>query len=125
MPPAMFHNTKVVKHSEFGRTYAACGGETVTNLGVKNVKCMLSNSEIKSMPFQIGDRVTRGLLAVSQLAALGAGTWFGPGPNFDSYVVWDREAFVVASGPKQELQRKNGTYTLPVREVVEKKPCKT
>ena len=90
VPPSMFQNTPTLRHSEFGRTYAACGGETVMNIGLKNLKCLFGQGDVKHIPFQVGDKVTRGLLAVSQLAALGAGIWFGPGPNFESYVVWDR-----------------------------------
>ena len=39
----MFRNTPIKQHGEFGRTYAACGGETVTNLGLKTVKCLLTD----------------------------------------------------------------------------------
>ena len=120
VPPSIFQHTPAIKHEEFGRTYAACGGETVTNLGVKNVQCLLSSGDIKSIPFQVGDKVTRGLLAVSKLAELGAGVWFGPAPKYDSHIVWDKQAFVAASGPKQELEISNGTYILPIREVFNK-----
>ena len=121
VPPSMFKNTPTRRHEEFGRTYAACGGETVNNIGLKNLKCLLDNGDIRNIPFQVGDKVTRGLLAVSQLADLGAGIWFGPGPDFESYVVWDREAFVASAGPKQQLFMKNGTCTMPIREIFDNK----
>ena len=57
VPPCIFQHTPAIKHEEFGRTYAACGGETVINLGVKNVKCLLSSGDIKSIPFQVGDKI--------------------------------------------------------------------
>ena len=125
VPPSMFKNTPTRRHEEFGRTYAACGGETVNNIGIKNLKCLLDNGDIKNIPFQVGDKVTRGLLAVSQLANLGAGIWFGPGPNFESYVVWDREAFVASAGPRQQLSMNNGTYTMPIREITNKRDVVT
>ena len=40
VPPGVFQNTPVTRHSECGATYRACGGETVTNLGLKRVECM-------------------------------------------------------------------------------------
>jgi len=117
----MFRNTPTLKHNEFGKTYAACGGETVTNLGIKSVKCILpgfeNGFEHKSFAFQVGDLVTRGLLAVSKICSLGAGVWFGPAPEFKSYIVWDKDAFIASASPKTELFMKNGTYMLPVREV--------
>ena len=109
------------KHSDDGRKYAACGGETVTNLGLKAVKCLLPSDSndniIKTINFQVGDLVTRGLLAVSQVCSMGAGVWFGPAPDFRSFIVWDAEAFVASAGPKTELTMKNGTYLLPSREI--------
>ena len=76
-----------------------------------------NNPIIKTIKFPVGDLVTRGLLAVSQVCALGAGVWFGPGSEFRSCIVWDKEAFVASAGPKTELTMKNCTYLLPSREV--------
>ena len=86
-PPSMFKNTPCnSNHKDFGKTYAACGGETVTNMGLKIVKCLLPSDDenpiCKSLKFQVGDLVTRGLLSVSQVCNIGAGVWFGPGPDF-------------------------------------------
>ena len=86
VPPPMFPNTPIKKHNEVGRTYGACGGETVTNVGVKDVRCLMSDGSSKSLKFQVGDKITRGLLAVSQLASSGAGVWFGPGPEYESFI---------------------------------------
>ena len=125
VPPIMFKNTPSKKHHEFGRTYAACGGETVTNLGIKNVNCLLQGENGKTinrdLKFQVGDKVTRGLLAVSQLANDGAGIWFGPGPEFKSFIVWDKDAFVAAAGPKANIKLSNGTYQLPINEIYKMK----
>ena len=110
----MFPNTKINKHTEVGRTYGACGGETVTNLGLKNVKCLLSDGTTKQLKFQVGDKITRGLLAVSQLAASGAGTWFGPGPEYQSFVVWDKNAHVISDETKIPMSLNNGTYQMGI-----------
>ena len=37
VPPHMFNNADTVRTHEFGKTYGACGGETVTNIGQKSV----------------------------------------------------------------------------------------
>ena len=37
-PPISFGNTEREKHEDYGKKYGACGGETITNLGVKSVK---------------------------------------------------------------------------------------
>ena len=117
----MFRNTPTTKHQEFGNVYKACGGEKVINIGLKNVKCLTQKGDVQTIPFQIGDLVTRGLLAVSQLASLGAGVWFGPEPQFESFIVWDRNAFIAANGPKLPIALNNGTYHIGVHEVYHKK----
>ena len=102
-------NTPNKKHGNYGSTYAACCGETVTNLGVKSVQCLIPSesdnhaSIHKVLNFQVGDLVTRGLLAVSQLCDVGAGVWLGPGPEFKSYIVWDKNAFIAVAGPKSQI----------------------
>ena len=103
------------------------GGETVTNLGLKNVKCLLNNENhnddpiYKEFKFQVGDLITRGLLSVSQLCSMGAGVWFGPAPEYKSFIVWDKESFVAAAGPKTSILMKNGTYIMPIREIFDEK----
>ena len=73
IPPNMFNNTTTVRTHEFGKTYGACGGETVTNIGQKSVKCLVNNNNVKRIDFQVGDKITRGLCAVSKIAESGAG----------------------------------------------------
>ena len=114
VPPHLFPNTKTQKHNEVGRTYGACGGETVTNVGLKKVNCVLGDGTVKSLDFQVGDKVTRGLLAVSQLACSGAGVWFGPGPEYESYIIWDKKAKVVSDKYKQPVKLINGTYQMDI-----------
>ena len=69
----------------------------------------------------MGDLITRGLLSVSQLCSMGAGVWFGPAPEFKSFIVWDRESFVAAAGPKTNIIMKNGTYMIPIKEIFSEK----
>ena len=38
--PAAFPNTKTKFTSEHGKSYGACGGETVVNMGTKTVRCL-------------------------------------------------------------------------------------
>ena len=97
VPPHLFPNTKTHKHDEVGRPYGACGGEAVTNIGCKAVDCLLEDGTVKSLKFQVGGKVTRGLLALSQLACSGAGVWFGPGPEYESFIVWNKEATVISN----------------------------
>ena len=44
-PPSAFKDTPMQRHHEVGQKYGACGGETVTNIGVKNVN-ICPNSKI-------------------------------------------------------------------------------
>ena len=53
VPPEMFKHTPVDRHSEFGSKYRACGGETVTNLGLKCTECLFSDGSSKKILFQI------------------------------------------------------------------------
>ena len=80
------------------------------------MKCMLSDGTTKQLKFQVGDKITRGLLAVSQLAASGAGTWFGPGPEYQSFVVWDKDAQVISNKAKVPITLHNGTYQMGIIE---------
>ena len=112
-PPSAFKSTPIEKHSEVGQKYGACGGETVTNIGVKNVTLKTHNKNIK-IPFQIGDTITRCLLAVSTLASIHAGLWFGPAPDFDSYIAWDGKPH---SANKTDLHLVNGTYQISLNEI--------
>ena len=65
IPPRMFKNTPTKKHKEFGSVYKACGGENVINIGMENVKCITKEGDIRTLPFQVNDLLTCGLLAVS------------------------------------------------------------
>ena len=89
----------------------------MTNLGVKRVRCMMSDGTVKPIDFQVGDKITRGLLAVSQLAQSGAGVWFGPAPNYESLVVWDKTAHVASNKLKLPIKLVNGTYQMGLVEV--------
>ena len=113
----MFPNTCKNKSHEFGKIYSACGGEVVTNTGTKHVDAFFGNLR-KTIAFQIGDKINRGLLAASQLADAGAGIWLGPGPKFDNFAVFDPQAFVAFSGPRIEIGLENGTYFIDTHETI-------
>ena len=98
IPPSVFTNTPIAQSKEMGRSYGACGGEEVVNLGTKKVKALTKEGKIIDIQYQVGDKITRPLTAVSQLAAKGMGVWFGPGPKFESYIVQDPRAFVAHNG---------------------------
>ena len=78
---------------------------------------MFSEGFNKTLEFQVGDKITKSLLAVSKLAESGAGVWFGPAPAYESHIVWDPEAFVAAAGPRAKVVLKYGTHHLPIREL--------
>ena len=50
-PPEVFKNTSAERHAEYGTKYKACGGEVVTNLGVKRVECLFDGGVHKKIPF--------------------------------------------------------------------------
>ena len=102
-PPETFKNTPITRTSDYGKSYGACGGEDVTNLGTKFVKALIQNGNILDIPFQVGDKITRPLTAVSQLALQGKSIWFGKGPKFESYIIEDPDAFVVFKGKPIKL----------------------
>ena len=66
-PPHSFSNTHLnTRNSEFGKPHGACGGETVRNIGSKTVKCLTSGG-VSNYVFQVGDKLTKPLLAVSKI----------------------------------------------------------
>ena len=44
-PSRQLKMTKLVPGPDIGKCYGACGGETVTNLGVKSVDCLLKEAK--------------------------------------------------------------------------------
>ena len=40
--------------------------------------------------------------------------WFGPGPEYESYIIWDREAKVISNKFKQPVRLINGTYQMGI-----------
>ena len=113
VPPGMFPLTPKRKSDGIGKLYAACGGETVMNVGQKHVRFQTADGKSKHITFELGDRITRGLLAVSTLTAQGAGVWFGPAPEHASYVAWDGKPL---STDKSPLELCRGTYQLGIFE---------
>ena len=117
IPPTAFPNTVIDKSNDIGKIYGACGGEGVTNLGEKAVEFITKEGIISKITYQIGDKITRPLTAVSQLAAQGKGVWFGPAPAYESFIVDDPNAFVAYNGNKINIDLCNGVYELEVKEL--------
>ena len=81
-PPSSFPNTILnPKNKEQGRCYGACGGETVRNIGSKEFKCLTGSGETHNCIFQVGDRITKPLLAVSKICETGKSVCFRTGAN--------------------------------------------
>ena len=121
-PPHSFSNTSLNVHNkEFGKPYGACGGETVRNIGSKAVTC-LTNGGVSDYVFQVGDKLTKPLLAVSKICEQGKAVFFGPGPAYESYIVSDPNAFVISEGGKTRIQLENGTYHIDVHECSREAP---
>ena len=72
-PVKDFSNTNITTSKETGKVYGACGGEAVKNIGCKNVQYITREGKKRKHVFQIGDKIARSLLAVSQECAAGRG----------------------------------------------------
>ena len=69
-PPSAFPNTKLnINNRENGKQYGACGGETVKNIGSKALSCVTSGGVQHTYTFQVGDKLTKPLLAVSKVCS--------------------------------------------------------
>ena len=120
-PPKSFEHTHIdVSNVDRGNTYGACGGETVTNIGCKHVRCLTGEGSIQKYDFQVGDKLTKPLLAVSKICETGKSVFFGPAPKFESFIVDDPDAFVVSNGKKTKICLANGTYGLHCHEIFDK-----
>ena len=95
----------------YGKSYGACGGEAVRSIGAKHLSCVSGSGVKHKYTFQVGDRITKPLLAVSKICEQGQAVFFGPGPKYESYIISDPEAFVVANKEtKTNIELINGTY---------------
>ena len=91
---------------EYGKCSGACGGETVKNIGEKNVGFVSGSGTIHKYDFQVGDKITKPLLAVSKVCESKKGVFFGPAPEYRSYIIDDPHAFMVGD----ELTDPKRTY---------------
>ena len=66
------------------------------NIGSKQVKCLTGSGTIHEYTFQVCDKITKPLLAVSKICESGKGVWMGPGPKYEAFIVDDPDAFVVS-----------------------------
>ena len=82
---------------------------------MKHVKYLTKHGKIRSSILQVGDKITKPLLAVSQECAAGNAVFFGPGPEFESYVIHDPKARVIHNGEVTKIMLNNGVYEMHVR----------
>ena len=117
--PTAFANTPLHQTPESGKQYGACGGETVTNMGEKTVKCLTRTGKLIQSRFQVGNKITKNIMAVSQLCSMGYSVVFGPGPQYDAYICTHPDTFVCCPDEdKIPINLHNGVYVLPVRELI-------
>ena len=95
------------------------------NIECKHFECVSRSGNKHKYTFQVGDRITKPLLAVSKICEHGKAMFFGPGPKYESCIVDDPEAFVVASGTKTNIELINGTYHMRCFEVTSHSNSKT
>ena len=86
-------------------------------MGTKYVTYNPGNGKVRKVAFQVGDKITRNLLAVSGICADGATVVFGPGPEFKSFICHDPDAFLAHNGDITEIQLSNGVYEIKMREL--------
>ena len=115
-PPSSFPNTPSFWTPKVGRVYGACGGEVVKNIGTKTVNYETENHMNYSIDFEVGDKITKPLIAVSEQCSRGRGVFFGPGPKFEAYIVHDPDVFCCYKGPITPIYLRNGTYEIDIRE---------
>ena len=115
--PASFPHTPLHKTSETGKQYGACGGNAVTNIGTKHVHFVPHNGKHNTITFQVGDKITRNLLAVSSLCAAGKTVVFGPAPTYTSYISNDPDTFTCHNGDITKINIKNGVYEINMKEI--------
>ena len=99
-----------------GKVYGACGGEAVKNIGTKTVEYQTDTFMNRKLDFEIGDRITKPLIAVSDECSNGNAVFFGPAPKYESFIIHDPEAFVCHSGSVTNIKLRNGTYEIDIRE---------
>ena len=82
-PPSAFPNTDMFWTSRVGKVYGACGGESVKNIGTKSVEFETENHKTEHIDFDIGDKITKPLIAVSNLAEKGKAVFLVPPPSMN------------------------------------------
>ena len=95
------------------------GGESVQNLGEKQVTGLDSEGQVMSpIGYQVTDKITRNLLAVSKICETGKAVVFMPAPEYDAFIVHDPSTISVKSGPQTLIYIKSGVYEMKLRELV-------
>ena len=115
-PPHAFPHTHMYSTNKVGKVYGACGGEAVKNIGNKLVHFKTDNDITLTIEFEIGDKITKPLIAVSDECSRGHAVFFGPGPKFESMIIHDPDAFCCFEGKSIPIKLRNGTYEIDIRE---------
>ena len=63
-------------------------------MGTKEVTCLTQQNTKFTPKFQIGNKITKNLLSVSQLCSMGCSVYFGPAPSYDAYICHDPNGFM-------------------------------
>ena len=69
-----------------------------------------------SVDFEIGDKITKPLIAVSEQCSKKRGVFFGPAPKYESFIVYDPDVFCCYKGPITPINLRNGTYEIDIKE---------
>ena len=106
MPWEMVPNSETLKETTHGKRFVAANGAVMRNYGKKTVqfKGNKEDRRVKEMEFYATE-VKKPLASVARIVEAGNIVCFGPG---ESYIM------NVDSGEKQQLQKENGTYVMPV-----------
>ena len=66
---------------------------------------------------QVTDCVTRPLMSVPKICESGYGVWFGPAPNYESYIVYDPSCVAIAPCKRTPVNLRNGVYEIKLGEL--------
>lgn len=103
MPCNMFDDYETIQTNKTGYRYQAANGGQITNLGEKRLNLALENGDTRGFQFQVTDKVTRPLGAVSRITSKGNIVHFEMG---NSYIQNK------STGEKHWLEESKGVYLL-------------
>ena len=103
MPKLQCQDYPILPGEWTGAQYGTADGGIITNLGERTLVMDLQEGSTKGMLFQVGDKVTKPLGAVSRIADKGNRVVFEAGYGFIESVT---------SGDRTYFERKEDVYTL-------------